>query len=36
MFDGYISDGEVMQVMRLRNRADDDEYNSDGDEVGND
>ena len=36
MFDGYISDGEVMQVMRLCNRADDDEYNSDGDEVGND
>ena len=32
-FDGYISDEEVMQVMGLCNRADDDESNSDGDEV---
>ena len=32
-FDGYISDDEVMQVMGLYNRVDDDEYNSDGDEV---
>ena len=31
-FDGYISDDEVMQVMGLRNR-DDDEYNSDGGKV---
>ena len=32
-FDGYISDDEVMQVMGLCNRADDDECDSDGDEV---
>ena len=32
-FDGYISDYEVMQVIGLCNRADDDECNSDGDEM---
>ena len=32
-FDSYISDDEVMQVMGLCNRADDDECNSDIDEV---
>ena len=32
-FDGYISDYEVMQVMGLCNRADDDECNRDVDEL---
>ena len=32
-FDGCISDDEVMEVMRLRNRADDYECDSDDDEV---